>query len=56
MAKTQKKKARKNCISVSISIPIDLLDLIEERVDELECDSRSDFVIAALKEKLSKNN
>ena len=55
MQSLQKKKQRKNCMSVSISFPIDLLDLIDENVAKFEFDSRSDFVVSVLKEKVSKN-
>lgn len=43
---------RKNCLSVSISFPIDLLDEVDEKSAELNFTSRSDFIISIIKEKL----
>lgn len=48
------KKRKKSCMSISISCPIDLLYLIDDTVAKMNFSSRSDFVIATLKEKLQK--
>lgn len=50
---TELRKSKINKISVSISIPLNFLEQIDERALK-EHTSRSDFVVQALVEKLSK--
>jgi len=40
---------RKNRVPVSVGIPLDLLNLVDERVIELNFKSRSDFIVEILK-------
>lgn len=50
------KTERKIRVPVSIGIPLDLLNLIDSKIDELKLKSRSDFIVEILKEKLQKSN
>ncbi len=43
---------RKNRVPVSVGIPLNLLNLIDEKVEEQHFKSRSDFIVEILKEKL----
>lgn len=47
---------RKIRVPVSVGIPLDLLNLIDTKVDEQGLKSRSDFIVEILKEKLQKKN
>lgn len=42
---------RKNRVPVSVGIPLDLLNIIDENVVERNCKSRSDLIVEVLKEK-----
>lgn len=46
-------KLPKNRVPVSVGIPLDLLAIIDEKVEKENWQSRSDFVVQVLKEKLS---
>lgn len=48
-------KKYRNCISVSVSIPIDLLFEIDEKVEELKLKSRSEYIVRFLENKQYKN-
>lgn len=50
----KEKKKRRNCLPISFSCPMDLLDIVEGLADKNNI-SRSEQIVEILKEKLQQN-